>query len=190
MLYSHQIIKDYLNSTERNIEKALSNFSYLSENQLNWKPSFEIWSVGECINHIITTNQLYLAKIAKFIRLLPTGSEKDYLYSQSFMGKMIAKAVDPANVRKFKTFKVFIPHKSTVRKTIVEDYVNLSKQFIEQINKTPYIDLKKVRLSSPANILVRINLGDVLIIIPKHDKRHLNQADRLMKTKNFPKEEI
>ncbi|MGB5287494.1 MAG: DinB family protein [Ignavibacteriaceae bacterium] len=190
MLYSHQIIKEYINSTEENIEKALSNFSYLSENQLNWKPSFEIWSVGECINHIIRTNQLYLAKIEKFVKPLPTGSEKDYLYSQSFMGKMITKAVDPANVKKFKTFKVFIPHKSAVRKTIVEDYVNLSKQFIEQINKILCIDLKKIRLSSPANILVRINLGDVLIIVPKHDERHLNQAYRLMKTKNFPKEEI
>jgi len=47
--------------------------------------------------------------------------------------------------------------------------------------------LKKIKLSSPVNILIRLNLGDVLIIIPKHDERHLNQANRLMKMENFPK---
>jgi len=190
MLYSNQIINDCLNSTERNIQKALSNFSYLSENQLNWKLSSENWSVGECINHLLTTNKLYLAKIEKIMDLSPTVSEKDYLYSQSFMGKMITKAVEPVNVKKFKTFKVFLPDKSTVRKTIVKEYISSSKKFIEYINKIRYLDLKKMKLSSPVNILIRLNLGDVLIIIPKHDERHLNQADRLMKTKNFPKEEI
>jgi len=114
MLYSNQIINDCLNSTERNIQKALNNFSYLSENQLNWKPSSENWSVGECINHLLTTNKLYLDKIEKIMNLSPSESEKDYLYSQSFMGKMITKAVDPVNVKKFKTFKVFLPDKSTV----------------------------------------------------------------------------
>lgn len=188
MLYSNQIINDCLNSTERNNQKALSNFSHLSENQLNWKPSLENWSVGECINHLLTTNKQYLAKIEKIINLSPTLSEKNYLYSQSFMGKMITKAVDPANIKKFKTFKVFLPDKSTVRKTIVKDYVNSSTKFIEHINKIRYLDLKKIKLSSPVNILIRLNLGDVLIIIPKHDERHLNQANRLMKIENFPKE--
>lgn len=188
MLYSNQIINDCLNSTERNIRNALSNFSHLSENQLNWKSSSENWSVGECINHLLTTNEQYLAKIEKIINLFPSGSEKDYLYSQSFMGKMITKAVDPSNIKQFKTFKVFLPDKSTVRKTIVKDYVNSSKKFIEHINKIRYLDLKKIKLSSPVNILIRLNLGDVLIVIPKHDERHLNQANKLMKMEYFPKE--
>ena len=50
-----------------------------------------------------------------------------------------------------------------------------------------HLDLKKLSLSSPVNILIRLNLGDPLIIIPKHDERHLNQAERVMSQKDFPK---
>ena len=49
-----------------------------------------------------------------------------------------------------------------------------------------HLDLKKIKLSSPVNILIRLNLGDPLIIIPEHDERHLNQAERLMSQKEFP----
>ncbi|HSW55304.1 MAG TPA: hypothetical protein VLH59_09450 [Ignavibacteriaceae bacterium] len=50
-----------------------------------------------------------------------------------------------------------------------------------------HLDLKKIKLSSPVNILIRLNLGDPLIIIPKHDERHLNQAERVMSKKGFLK---
>ena len=185
MLYSSGIKNDCINSTEINIKRVQSAFSLLSENQLNWKPSSEVWSIGECINHIVKTNGLYLSKIENILGSSPAGSEGDFPYSQSFMGKMITKAVEPANIKKFKTFKVFLPGKSAVRKTIIDDYVNSSKRFIEQINKMRDLDLKKLRLSSPVSILIRLNLGDVLIIISKHDERHINQAECLMKTENF-----
>jgi len=50
-----------------------------------------------------------------------------------------------------------------------------------------HTDFKKIKLSSPVNILIRLNLGDPLIIIPKHDERHLNQAERVNNQKEFPK---
>jgi hypothetical protein len=49
-----------------------------------------------------------------------------------------------------------------------------------------HLHLEKIKLSSPVNFLLRLNLGDPLIIIPKHDERHLNQAERVMTQKEFP----
>jgi hypothetical protein len=101
---------------------------------------------------------------------------------------MIAKGVDPKNVRKTKTFKVFFPIASDIQKSIIDDYAASSKKFIELADELRHLDLTKLKLSSPVNKLLRMNLGDPLIIIPKHDERHLNQAERVINQKDFPGE--
>lgn len=186
MSSSHQIIQECKKATQANIERAIKSFSHLSENQLNWKPHPDSWSVGECISHLTNSNGLYLIKIENILNLLPTSSERDFPYKQSFMGKLIAKGVDPANVRKSKTFKIFSPTSSSIQKNIIDEYISSSKKFIELTQKMLSLDLRKYKLSSPVNKLIRLNLGDPLIIIPNHDERHLNQAKRVMSQKGFP----
>src|ERR1051325_554466 len=39
---------------------AQSTFANVSPAQLNWKPSAERWSVGQCFEHLITSNKGYL----------------------------------------------------------------------------------------------------------------------------------
>lgn len=188
MQSSHQIIQECINATKANVERATSTFSHLSEKQINWKPSPDSWSIAECISHLINSNALYLSKIESILTSNSSGSEKDFYYKQSFVGKMIVKGVDPVNVRKSKTFKVFYPDASDIRKSIIDDYSASSKKFIELADKLRHLDLKRIKLSSPVNKLLRMNLGDPLIIIPKHDERHLNQAERVMNHKDFPGE--
>ena len=184
---SNQTIKDCIKSTKENIERAKKSFAHLSDIQLNWKLNSDSWSVGECLSHLVNSNKLYLVKIENILNSFPTGSEKDFPYKQSFLGKLIAKGVDPSNLKKAKTFKVFFPASSNIQKNIIDEYVKSSEKLIELVGKMQHFDLKKIKLSSPVNILIRQNLGDPLIIIPKHDERHLNQAKRVMSQKGFPK---
>ena len=184
---SNRIIKDCIKSTKENIERAKKSFAHLSDIQLNWKPHPDSWSVGECLSHLVNTNGLYLNKIENIFNLLSTGSKKNFNYKQRFIGKLIAKAVDPTNLRKTKTFKVFFPDMSDVQINIIDEYVKSSEKLIELAGKMKHIDLQKIKLSSPVNIFIRLNVGDPLIIIPKHDERHLNQAERVMSQKEFPK---
>jgi hypothetical protein len=183
---SIQTIKDCVLSTQQNIERAKKSFSHLSDTQLNWKHHPDSWSVGECLSHLVNSNRLYLDKIENTLNSFPTSCEKDITYKQSFMGKLISEGVDPTNLKKVKTFKVFFPDKSAIQNKIIDEYVKSSEKLIELAGKMEYLDLEKIKLSSPANILIRLNLGDPLIIIPKHDKRHLNQAEKAMNLKEFP----
>jgi hypothetical protein len=184
---SNQTTKDCIKSNKENIERAKKSFAHLSDIQLNWKPNSESWSVGECLSHLVISNRLYLDKIENILDSFPTGSKKDFPYKQSFLGKLIAKGVDPSNLKKAKTFKVFFPASSNIQKNIIDEYVKSSEKLIELMGKMQHLDLKKIKLSSPVNILIRQNLGDPLIIIPLHDERHLNQAKRVMSQKGFPK---
>jgi len=186
MSSSHQIIQECSKATHANIERAINSFSYLSENQINWKPDSESWSVGECFSHLVNSNRLYLTKFEVILNSLPSVSEKDFTYKQSIMGKMITKGVEPKNVKKVKTFKVFYPASSNFKKNIIDEYIKCCEKLIELSDEMKHLDLEKIKISSPVNILIRLNLGDPLIIIPKHDERHLNQAERVMSQKTFP----
>lgn len=183
---SHQLIQESIKTTQLNIQKAVNSFSTLSDNQLNWKPSSDSWSVGECLSHLINSNRLYFIKFQSIFKTNNCTEAIDFPYAQTFAGKMITKGVDPANIKKTKTFKPFFPDVSKIKKNILDDYTNSSNEFITLANKMKCLDLKKIKLSSPVNILLRMNLGDPLIFIPKHDERHLNQAERVKNHKHFP----
>ena len=40
-------------------EKVGSTFGKLSAEQINWKPNAKSWSIGQCFEHLIVTNELY-----------------------------------------------------------------------------------------------------------------------------------
>ena len=86
-LDSHQVIQNCIIRTESSIERVLKTFSHLSENQLNWKPHPECWSVGECLSHLVNSNGLYLNKFQSILILHAAVDEKDFPYKQSFLGK-------------------------------------------------------------------------------------------------------
>jgi hypothetical protein len=187
ILNSHRLIQNCISTTQINIGRSVKTFSHLSVNQLNWKFHPDSWSVGECFSHLINANNLYLNKFQSILNLHQSENEEDFVYTQSFFGRRIAIGVDPDNVKKSKTFKVFFPATSNMKKDIIEDYIKSSEKLITLAEKMLHLDLKKLKLSSPVNFLIRLNLGDPLIIIPKHDERLLNQAERVKNQKDFPK---
>ena len=183
---SRFVIQNCIKATNTNIERVEKTLSSFSSNQLNWKINPDSWSIGECLSHLINSNKLYLNKFGSILSSQPKGEEKDFSYKQTILGAMITKGVDPANVRKTKTFKVFFPNASNIERNILDDYIEKSKKLISLSERMIHIDLKKIKFSSPANILIRLNLGDPLIFIPKHDKRHLDQAERVRNHPGFP----
>ena len=129
----------------------------------------------------------------KFLNIINSSSsleENDFLYSQSFLGKFITKGVDPLNQRKTKTFRPFYPDSSNIEKNILEKFIETSKELNSLVEKMKHLDLRKIKLSSPVNFLIRMNLGDPLIFIPKHDERHLNQAESVKNHGEFPHQQL
>ena len=183
---SHQVIQESVEATQLNIHGAANSFSSLSEDQIRWKINPDSWSIGECLSHLINSNGLYLKKFKELLTSKSSLPEKDFPYYQSFSGKMITKGVDLANLKKSKTFKPFFPDLSNLKKEVINNYIKSSEEFILLTEKMKNLNLRKIKLSSPANIFIRMNLGDPLIFIPKHDERHLNQAERVKNHEQFP----
>ena len=71
---SHQIIQDCIEKTQSNIERVTKTFSSLSFEQLNWKINPDSWSVGECLSHLVNSNNLYLNKFQAILNSYPSGN--------------------------------------------------------------------------------------------------------------------
>jgi hypothetical protein len=168
--------------------KDFGNFKSLSEDQINWKPAFDSWSIAECIDHLIVTNKLYLNEIEKQFAMKQIKIE----YSRSevkhkWLSKFIIKAVDPANIKKIKTLPVFMPSMSKYRKDIFDNFYEVQTNLVNIISFAKDFDLNKYVMSSPAAKIIKENFCGVLEIIRLHDRRHFNQAEKLINHPNFPK---
>jgi hypothetical protein len=69
-------------------------FGGLSSEQLNWKATADSWSIGQCLEHIIKTNEMFYPEFEK----LASGTRKNSLienYSplSGFFGRFLIKAV-------------------------------------------------------------------------------------------------
>jgi len=187
MKSSANLLQKFLGEAPLLIHTASKQFSGLSEAQINWKPSEEKWSIGECIDHLVVTHKLYNSQIKEHQRLFEDFGEGSFKFKHTFSGGMILKYVDPNSTTKTRTFKVFKPSKRQINTNIIRSFCEEVESMISFAEKLHGIDLRKIKISSPLTKLLRMNVGDALLINLYHDKRHLNQAEKIMMETNFQK---
>lgn len=187
MKNSTELLQKFLSEAPILIDTATTQFISLTENQINWKPYEKKWSVGECLDHLVVTHKLYNSKIKELQPLFKDSDEGSFEFKHTFSGRMILKYVDPNSTTKAKTFKVFKPSLREINTNIIGSFCEEVETMISFAEKLRGVDLTKIKISSPVTKLLRMNVGDVLLINLYHDKRHINQAEKIMMETNFPK---
>jgi len=182
-----KLLHKFLSEAPLLIDTANKQFSSLSENQFNWKPSEEKWSIGECIDHLIVTHKLYNSKFKELQPLFEDSDEGSFKFKHTFSGRMLLKYVDPNSPKKVKTFKVFKPSMRQINTNIIRSFCEEVETMISFAEKLHGADLTKLKIISPVTRLLRMNIGDALLINLYHDKRHLNQAEKIINESKFPK---
>jgi hypothetical protein len=185
MKSSANLLQKFLSEAPLLIEEANEQFSGLSESQINWKPSTEKWSIGECIKHLVITHKLYNSKIKELQPLFKDSGRDSINFKHSFSGRMILKYVDPDSATRAKTFKIFKPSSKQINTNIIRSYCEEVETMISFAGNLHGVDLTKLKISSPLTKLLKMNVGDALLVNLYHDKRHLNQAKKIINTTNF-----
>lgn len=176
------LIDNFLNHCKE-AEVAAKEFINLSYNQIKWRPAESVWSIGECFEHLIRTNEKY---IPEFLKYKLQGNEKIILpFKSTLLGKFIMKSVMPQYKRKFKTALVFNPIGSSLRESIIKDFLKLNNEIVEAVKNIDHSKLKE-KISSPFSKFIKYSIGDSLMIIAYHNLRHIQQAKRVRENEKFP----
>jgi hypothetical protein len=181
-----RLLRKFLSEAPLLIDTANKQFGGLSEMQFNWKPSEEKWSIGECINHLVITHKLYNSKIKELQPLFEDSGKGFIKFKHTFSARMILKYVDPNSTTRTKTFKVFKPSMRQINTSIIRSFCEEVESMISFAEKLHGVDLTKLKIGSPLTKLLRMNVGDALLINLYHDQRHLNQAKKIINESTFP----
>ncbi len=168
--------------------------SPLTERQLNWKPALGVWSIGECLQHVMVTNQAYFpqfAAIAGASKITPTWWQRTPWLPQLW-GRMMIRMLDPQSTSKLKAPKLFQPTQAVFERKLIAQFTAHQKELSTWIESCKtIIDQERSRgrepvISSPVTALITLKLGDCFNLLIIHEQRHLEQIKRLMSLPTFP----
>ena len=163
-------------------------FRPLTAEQLNWKPAPEKWSIAQCLDHLIRTNEGYLEQFKRIAR----GEQQHSLWERmpflpTLFGNYLLKATAPVVQTPMKAPKGFRPTQSGLQADIIDRFLAHNEEAIKSIEQLPDEGLEHYILTSPASALLTLRLDQAVEIIAQHERRHLLQAIRVMESEDFPK---
>ena len=169
------------------VHDARAAFGPLSAEQLNWKPAADSWSVAQCLDHLIKTNEQFYPEFEK----LASGNRKNTFWQNyspftRMGGRFLIKAVVNDSKKAKAPSKDIVPP-SEIPDDIVERFAANVTDVIAKIEACSSADLKKTVVSSPFLAVMTYTLDDGYTVVVEHSKRHIRQAKRVMEAAGFPK---
>jgi len=144
------------------------------------------WSVAECVAHLNLTGRAYLPLIGDALeeargRDEPSGPR----YRRDPVGWMLALAMGPVpRIGRFRlgavrTTPAFMPEHGLPRGHLVEEFDRLQREQTGLVRESDGCPIDRVWVRSPFDPRLRYNLYSALVILPRHQRRHVVQAERV-----------
>ena len=173
---------------EKNNATASQLVQELTEEQLNWKPDVQQWSIAQCLEHLAVTSQQFNGSFNQLIEgaRLKWPTNGVIPYRPSFVGGLLIKQVVPETTRPFPAPKVFRPSESSSIDDPLGLFLRQQEEFVSFVRQSEGVDYNRARLRSPVTPLMRYSLADAFVVTIVHGYRHLAQANRVKAMPNFP----
>ena len=182
--WSRRLIAELNASDER--AKALA--ANLSPDQLNWNPRPGAWSVGQCLDHLCVSNDVYLRAIADSLGNQPVAVVQDI--SVGWFGRWFIRNYIAPQTNMPKPKRAPAPAKirpgPRVEYSILERFLRSNEEARQVIRRAANHDVNRIRFKNPLVGVIRFTVGTGLEIISQHEQRHLLQAERVKDSPNFP----
>jgi hypothetical protein len=180
-------IEEYSTAFREIRESGVGFLENLRDDQLNWRPDPNRWSVGECFDHMNITGGLLLPGIEEAIASgWERGVASEGPFSYGWPGRMFIESMQPGSRFKMKTMRVYTPALTHDGKILAIRFSDLQEGFLRALRDSDGLDLGRLRVASPANRLVRFCLGVWYEVTIAHQRRHLAQAAALRQAEGFP----
>ena len=138
------------------------------------------WSVAECLAHLNLTSAAYLrildAALAEAKRL---GGPAPRRYRRDLTGWLLWKTMGPPVRTRIRTAAAFVPESGAPPEALVIEFERLQNAQMAALREGDGLPLSRVRVVSPFNPRVRYNLYACLSMLPRHQHRHLWQAEQV-----------
>lgn len=118
---------------DQNTNLVQELFSKIPEQQLNFQPNTQTWSIAQNLEHLIVINESYypiLNELHSYEYSAPFQAKFKFLVN--FFGNFVLKSVEPSRRKKMKTFPIWEPKNSSEAHGIIERFI----QHQEELKKS------------------------------------------------------
>ena len=166
--------------------RAIALAKALTPQQLNWKPSPGEWSVGQCLEHLYITNEVYLGPMSTSLRRRQPAFVQEI--APGWLGRwFIRNYIEPSSkMKRVRAPRKIRPGGAQIDPSILDRFLKSNNEARELIHRARNHDVNRIRFRNPFVPVIRFTVGTGLEILSKHQRRHLLQAERIRESPSFP----
>lgn len=162
--------------------RANESLQELSDEEFNWRPDAEKWSIAQQIHHLVLGNAFYVPIIEDLAKRAQSFQTS---YKPGLWGKLLLMAVRPGGNLPGPVPKEMIPSSASIPKHVLLEFNDFQSRFHVALSELGGRDLNG-RFTSPFAKYVKLKLGDALQVVERHNARHLGNALELLDRPDFP----
>lgn len=185
---SHPELAEWARQFDATLADAEALVKGMTEEQFNWRTAPGKWSVGECLDHLASTNRLFVARLSAAMeeaRKQKRFSDGPFHYGA--IQNYFLKATDPPPKFRVKAPGGFAPSAGTYDlATTLEEFRKANRALQKLTGEAKGLDLARVKVTSPALSFWKWSIGIVIPVCAAHERRHLYQARQVVQASGFP----
>jgi hypothetical protein len=169
------IVADLESAVERvrQLDASLTHYAW------NVQPEPARWSAAECVAHLNLTTEALLPLVRSALRDARDRQERTPArYRRNVLGWLAWKIVAPGGGLRTKTIAAFMPSPTPPVQDLVSNFIRLQNDVISCVREADGLPLEHVSVRSPFHGRMTYNLYAALTLVPRHQHRHLHQAER------------
>lgn len=169
---------DLARRNARIIERAERIPARFPPEALRRRPAPGKWSPAEVLEHLVKSDEGYLARMRPLIRDARAGGfEGAGRWRPTLMGRLLVWAL--GSKRPTPTVRALEPREGGAGgEAALRRFVELRREIAALLEASAGLPWRRLRFTSPYSALVRPNLGDAFRVLVVHAERHLDQIDR------------
>jgi hypothetical protein len=143
------------------------------------RPSPEGWSPAECVAHLNLTSEAYLPLLRDALqRARARGGPAPARHRHGLIGWLLWRTMGPGQGMKVKTVASMVPNADAPRGRMLAEFERLQDEQIALVGQADGLPVSKVKIPSPFAARMKYDAYSALTILPRHQHRHLDQAER------------
>ena len=155
----------------------------MDDARLRTPPDADTWSAAQLFDHMNTAGWLLLSSMESAIQNgHARGRRGTPPFEYGFVSRWFIRSMEPSSGWTFTAPSVFEPEAADTLypSEVLNEFQGLQDQFAKCVVDAEGLDLRGIRVSSPAVPLLRISLGAWFEATLAHERRHLDQIRRVL----------
>src|SRR5690606_30384451 len=144
------------------------------------------WSVAECVAHLNLTALAFIPPLlAGVAQAKPLPDAATHRYRRDPVGWLVSYAAGPLprvgrrRLGGVRTAASFVPSGDLSREVLMEEFDRLQSEQVALVRQGDGLALDSVRIASPMDARVKYSVYSAFVILPRHQQRHIEQAERV-----------